>query len=184
MGLYGGLRATDIKARKGLKKSQNILDHMGSTELAANLFRATQTDEKLRRDNVQGKAAANQVYYQVGAKVRQTIKDLGGTMPEDLSTPEKSIQQLEREQEKKKLRSRAYMTCLLCKGEMKPSTTIHTVQLKNCVVVIKNVPCLKCEQCGEVVLSADTVEKIEHILQTVEKAVAEITVVNFPDCAA
>ena len=76
------------------------------------------------------------------------------------------------------------MTCLLCKGEMKPSATIHTVQLKNCVVVIKNVPCLKCEQCGEVVLSADTVEKIEHILQTVEKAVAEITVVNFPDCAA
>ena len=78
----------------------------------------------------------------------------------------------------------AAMTCQLCKGEMKPSTTIHTVQLKNCVVVIKNVPCLKCEQCGEVVLSADTVEKIEHILQTVEKAVAEITVVNFPDCAA
>lgn len=101
MGLYGGLRAADIKARKGLKKSQNILDHMGSTELAANLFRATQTDEKLRRDNVQGKAAANQVHYQVGAKVRQTIKDLGGTMPEDLPTPEKSIKQLEREQEKK-----------------------------------------------------------------------------------
>lgn len=104
MGLCGGLRAADIKARKGLKKSQNILDHMGSTELAANLFRATQTDEKLRRDNVQGKAAANQVHYQVGAKVRQTIKDLGGTMPEDLPTPEKSIQQLEREQEKKKLK--------------------------------------------------------------------------------
>lgn len=97
MGLYGGLRAADIKVRKGLKKSQNILDHMGSTELAANLFRATQTDEKLRRDNVQGKAAANQVHYQVGAKVRQTIKDLGGTMPEDLPTPEKSIKQLERE---------------------------------------------------------------------------------------
>ena len=104
MGLYGGLRAADIKARKGLKKSQNILDHMGSTELAANLFRATQTDEKLRRDNVQGKAAANQVHYQVGAKVRQTIKDLGGTMPEDLPTPEKGIKQLEREQEKKKLK--------------------------------------------------------------------------------
>ena len=104
MGLYGGLRAADIKARKGLKKSQNILDHMGSTELAANLFRATQTDEKLRRDNVQGKAAANKVHYQVGAKVRQTIKDLGGTMPEDLPTPEKSIKQLEREQEKKKLK--------------------------------------------------------------------------------
>lgn len=104
MGLYGGLRAADIKARKGLKKSQNILDHMGSTKLAANLFRATQTDEKLRRDNVQGKAAANKVHYQVGAKVRQTIKDLGGTMPEDLPTPEKSIKQLEREQEKKKLK--------------------------------------------------------------------------------
>ena len=104
MGLYGGLRAADIKARKGLKKSQNILDHMGSTELAANLFRATQTDEKLRRDNVQGKAAANQVHYQVGAKGRQTIKDLGGTMPEDLPTPEKSIKQLEREQGKKKLK--------------------------------------------------------------------------------
>ena len=67
---------------------------------------------------------------------------------------------------------------------MKPSMTIHTVQLKNCIVVIKNVLYLKCEQCGEVVLSADTVEKIEHILQTVEKAVAEITVVNYPDCAA
>lgn len=76
------------------------------------------------------------------------------------------------------------MTCPLCKGDMKPDMTIHTVQLKNGTVVIKNMPCLKCEQCGEVVLSADTVEKIEHILQTVEKAVAEITVVNFPDCAA
>ena len=75
-------------------------------------------------------------------------------------------------------------TCFFCKGEMKPSTTIHTVQLENCVVVIKNVPCMKCEQCGEVVLSADTIEKIERILQMVEKAVAEITVVNFPDCAA
>ena len=76
------------------------------------------------------------------------------------------------------------MTCPPCKGEMKPSTTIHTVQLKNCIVVIKNVPCLKCEQCGEVVLSADTVARIEQILHTVKKAVAEITVVNFPDCAA
>lgn len=103
-GLYGGLGMKEIHARKGLKKSQKILDHMGSTELAANLFRATQTDEKLRRDNVQGKAAANQVHYQVGAKVRQTIKELGGTMPEDLPTPEKSIKQLEREQEKKKLK--------------------------------------------------------------------------------
>ena len=100
MGLYGGLKAQDIKRRKGLKKSQDILDHMGSTELAANLFRATQTDEKLRRENVQGKDAANRTHYEVGAKVRQTIAELGGTMPEDLPTPEKSGKQLAREQEK------------------------------------------------------------------------------------
>ena len=102
MGLYGGLKAADIKARKGLKKNQNILDHMGSTELAANLFRATQTDEKLRRENIHGKAAANRTHLEVGKKVRQTIKDLGGTMSEDLPTPEKSIKQLEREREKLK----------------------------------------------------------------------------------
>lgn len=102
MGLYGGLKAADIKARKGLKKNQNILDHMGSTELAANLFRATQTDEKLRRENIHGKAAANRTHLEVGKKVRQTIRDLGGTMPEDLPTPEKSIKQLEREREKLK----------------------------------------------------------------------------------
>lgn len=100
MGLYGGLKAQDIKRRKGLKKSQDILDHMGSTGLAANLFRATQTDEKLRRENVQGKDAANRTHYEVGAKVRQTIAELGGTMPEDLPTPEKSVKQLAREQEK------------------------------------------------------------------------------------
>lgn len=100
MGLYGGLKAQDIKRRKGLKKSQDILDHMGSTELAANLFRATQTDEKLRRENVQGKDAANRTHYEVGAKVRQTIAELGGTMPEDLPMPEKSVKQLAREQEK------------------------------------------------------------------------------------
>ena len=103
MGLYGGLKARDIKARKGLKKNQDILDHMGSTELAANLFRATQTEEKLRRDNIRGKYAANQTHYDVGRKVRQTIKELGGTMPEDLPTPEKSIKQIEREQKKKEL---------------------------------------------------------------------------------
>lgn len=98
MGLYGGLKAADIKQRKGLKKSQDILDHMGSTELAANLFRATQTEEKLRRDHITGKENANRTHYAVGKKVRQTIKDLGGTMPEDLPTPEKSIKQLEKEQ--------------------------------------------------------------------------------------
>lgn len=97
-GLYGGLSMKDIHARKKLKKSQKILDHMGSTELAANLFRATQTDEKLRKDHIVGKEAANQTHYQVGAKVRQTIKELGGTMPEDLPTPDKSIKQIEREQ--------------------------------------------------------------------------------------
>lgn len=100
-GLYGGLGAKEIHAKKGLKKSQKILDHMGSTELAANLFRATQTDEKLRRDNVKGKEAAYNTHYQVGKKVRQTIKELGGTMPEDLPTPGKSISQIEREQQKK-----------------------------------------------------------------------------------
>lgn len=104
-GLYGGLGAKEIHARKGLKKSQKILDHMGSTELAANLFRATQTDEKLRRENIQGKQAAYDTHYQVGKKVRQTIKELGGTMPEDLPTPQKSIAQIEREREKRKLKS-------------------------------------------------------------------------------
>lgn len=93
-GLYGGLGAKDIHASKGLKKSQKILDHMGSTELAANLFRATQTEEKLRRDKVSGKRLANQTHFDVGRKVRQTIQDLGGTMPERLPVPGTSIQQL------------------------------------------------------------------------------------------
>ena len=101
MGLYGGLKANDIKQRKGLKNNQEILDYMGSTELAANLFRATQTEEKLRREHIQGKKAANQTHFEVGKKVRQTISELGGTMPEDLLTPEKSVKQIEKEQEKK-----------------------------------------------------------------------------------
>jgi DNA-damage-inducible protein D len=99
-GLYGGLGAKDIHSRRGLKKSQKILDHMGSTELAANLFRATQTEEKLKRDGVQGKQEANRTHHEVGMKVRQTIKELGGTMPETLPTPEKSIKQIEREKKK------------------------------------------------------------------------------------
>ena len=98
-GLYGGLKAKDIYARKGLKKSQKILDHMGSTELAANLFRATQTEEKLRRENIKGKMKANQTHYEVGKKVRQTIEELGGTMPEDLPTVD-SIKKLERQKKK------------------------------------------------------------------------------------
>ena len=99
-GLYGGLDAQDIHKRKELKKSQKILDHMGSTELAANLFRATQTEEKLRRENIKGKTKANKTHYLVGAKVRQIIKELGGTMPEDLPVHKKSAKQLEREQKK------------------------------------------------------------------------------------
>lgn len=99
MGLYGGLGAQEIHARKGLKKSQKILDHMGSTELAANLFRATQTEEKLRRENIKGKQRANQTHYNVGVKVRQTIKELGGTMPEDLPVAD-SIKSVEAKKRK------------------------------------------------------------------------------------
>ena len=87
-GLYGGLGQVDIHGRKGLKKGQKILDHMGSTELAANLFRATQTEDKLRRENIKGKDKANQTHFEVGKKVRQTIKELGGTMPESLPSAE------------------------------------------------------------------------------------------------
>lgn len=105
MGLYGGLRHKDIRARKGLKDGQHILDHMGSTELAANLFRATQTEEKLRRDKIKGKDKANQTHYDVGLKVRQTIEELGGTMPENLPTPEKSIRQIAGEQRRRLLES-------------------------------------------------------------------------------
>ncbi|MEN9480146.1 MAG: DNA protein [Pseudomonadota bacterium] len=99
-GLYGGLGAKDIHARKELKKSQKTLDHMGSTELAANLFRATQAEEKLRRDEVHGKQQANQTHFEVGQKVRETIRDLGGTMPENLPTPEQGIKQIESTRQK------------------------------------------------------------------------------------
>ncbi len=97
-GLYGGLTAKDIKARKHLDKKDDILDYMGHEELAANLFRATQTEAKLRRENIQGKEKANQAHYEVGKEVRETIGRLGGTMPENLPTPEKSIKQIEKEQ--------------------------------------------------------------------------------------
>jgi DNA-damage-inducible protein D len=93
-GLYGGLGMKDIHARKGLKKSQQILDHMGSTELAANLFRATQTEDKLRRENIRGKGLANKTHFEVGKKVRKTIQELGGTMPENLPNAE-NIKQVE-----------------------------------------------------------------------------------------
>ena len=97
-GLYGGLDVERIHELKGLDEKEKILDFMGSEELAANLFRITQTESKLKREEVHGAAAANATHYKVGSKVRQTIKDLGGTMPEDLPTPEKSIEQVEREQ--------------------------------------------------------------------------------------
>lgn len=99
MGLYGGLDAKAIHTHKGLKKSQKILDHMGSTELAANLFRATQTEEKLCREHIKGKTRANKTHYEVGAKVRKTIQELGGTMPEDLPVAD-SIKKLEHKEKK------------------------------------------------------------------------------------
>ena len=102
-GLYDGLGVKDIHKRKGLDKNQKILDHMGSTELAANLFRATQTDDKLRRENIRGKENANKTHHDVGKKVRQTIKELGGTMPEELEVPEKSVKEIEIKQGKKLL---------------------------------------------------------------------------------
>jgi DNA-damage-inducible protein D len=86
MGLYGGLDAKKLHQKRKLKKSQNILDHMGSTELAANLFRATQAEEKLKKDQIKGARSANNTHYEIGKKVRQTIEEIGGTMPENLPT--------------------------------------------------------------------------------------------------
>lgn len=103
MGLYGGLDAKAIHQKKGLKKSQQILDHMGSTELAANLFRATQTEEKLKRENIKGKQKANQTHFEVGKKVRQTIKELGGEMPEDLPVAD-SVKKIEKARQPKQLK--------------------------------------------------------------------------------
>ena len=102
-GLYDGLGSKDIHKRKGLKKSEQILDHMGSTELAANLFRATQTDDKLKRENIKGKEQANQTHFEVGQKVRKTIQELGGEMPENLPTAE-SIKRIEKKAKKQIIR--------------------------------------------------------------------------------
>ena len=98
MGLYGGMTVDDIHRRKGLAIGQKILDYMGSTELIANLFRISQTEEKLRKDQVSTSDAATAVHYAVGNEVREAIRKIDGTMLEDLPTPEKSIAQLEREQ--------------------------------------------------------------------------------------
>ena len=102
MGLYGGLDAKGIHKRKGLRKSESILDHMGSTELAANLSRATQTEEKLKRENIKGKQKANRTHFEVGKKVRKTIQELGGTMPENLPVAD-SIKKLDKKDEPKKI---------------------------------------------------------------------------------
>lgn len=101
MGLYSGLRAADIHRRKGLKKTQKILDWMNSSELAANMFRATQTEEKIRREGIKGKEQANEAHRRMGQRVRQFIAEEGGTMPEDQPTPIRSIQQLQREEQKR-----------------------------------------------------------------------------------
>ena len=106
-GLYGGLDAKDIHKVKKLKRSQKILDHMGSEELAANLFRATQADAKLRRENIDGEMKANLTHYEVGQKVRKTIDDLGGDMPEDLPSADgigKAKTRIKKNSGKKKLK--------------------------------------------------------------------------------
>lgn len=106
MGLYGGLDVAAIHKMKNLKENEKILDFMGSEELGANIFRITQTEAKLRKDKVGTSNKAIETHYEVGKKVRQTIKELGGTMPENLPTPEKSINKVEKEQLKKLKKSK------------------------------------------------------------------------------
>ena len=101
MGLYGGLTVEDIHKKKKLKENEKILDFMGSTELIANLFRISQTEEKLKKDEVHTCRKAIATHHEVGSKVRKAIKDIGGTMPEDLPTPDNSIKQIEKEQLKR-----------------------------------------------------------------------------------
>ena len=103
-GLYNGETADDIAKRKGLRYREDILDNMGSDELVANLFRISQTEQKLKRDNIKTEKDANKTHYDVGAKIRKTIKELGGTMPEELPTPKKSLKQLEKESKKELLK--------------------------------------------------------------------------------
>ena len=101
MGLYGGLTVDEIHDKKQLEIGQKILDFMGSTELIANLFRISQTEEKLRKDKVDNAKHATNVHYTVGKEVRKAIEEIGGTMPEDLPTPKKSIKKKKKEQMKK-----------------------------------------------------------------------------------
>ena len=100
-GLYNGETADDIAKRKGLRYREDILDNMGSTELSANLFRISQTEEKLKNDNIKGEKEANDTHYNIGKDIREFIKKHGGTMPEDLQKPEKSLKQLEKENRKR-----------------------------------------------------------------------------------
>ena len=99
-GLYNGETADDIAKRKGLRYREDILDNMGSEELAANLFRITQTESKLKRDNISNEKDANKTHYKIGKNIREVIAKNGGTMPEDLPTPKKSLKQLEKENKK------------------------------------------------------------------------------------
>ncbi|MEI6754046.1 MAG: DNA damage-inducible protein D [Paludibacter sp.] len=101
MGLYGGMKVEDIHKKKGLKKTDKILDFMSSTELIANLFRISQTEEKLKKDNISNPDDANETHFIVGREVRGTIERVGGTMPEELPVPQKSISKIEREQLKR-----------------------------------------------------------------------------------
>ncbi len=96
-GLYNGETADDIAKRKGLRYREDILDNMCSEELAANLFRITQTESKLKKDNIKKESEANNVHYTIGKNIREVIEKNGGTMPEDLPTPEKSLKELEKE---------------------------------------------------------------------------------------
>ena len=99
-GLYNGETANDIAKRKGLRYREDILDNMGTDELIANLFRISQTEQKLRKDNIQGEKEANDTHYNIGKNIREVIEKNGGTMPEELPTPEKSLKQLEKDNKK------------------------------------------------------------------------------------
>ncbi len=107
-GLYNGETADDIAKRKKLRYREDILDNMGSEELIANLFRISQTEQKLKRENINSESEANKTHYEVGSKIRNTIKELGGTMPEDLPTPDKSLKELEKEDKKLKINDYKY----------------------------------------------------------------------------
>lgn len=127
MGLYGGLNQQDIHRTKGLKKSQKILDHMGSEELAANLFRATQTEGKLRREQIKGKKAANHAHFEVGAKVRATIKELGGTMPEKLPVADSINKAIKRSQTTSSQLEQDANSVVFCQVDQYPDGENNTI---------------------------------------------------------